>query len=71
MSNSFFNVWLPFIYLYGVGGIFFTIGMVLVKKAGGYNPAKRRHRYWWKVTIFGFFYFVVLHFVWILLALNT
>ncbi|KUG26664.1 hypothetical protein ASZ90_003507 [hydrocarbon metagenome] len=71
MSNLFFNVWLPYIYLYGVGGFFFIIGMWIVKKAGGYNPARKRHRYWWRITIAGFFYFMVLHLVWILIALYT
>lgn len=69
MSNSFINIWLPYIYLYGIGGLFFVTGMILVKKAGGYNPLRKRHRFWWKVTIAGFFYFMVLHFIWILAAL--
>ncbi|MDD3557481.1 MAG: hypothetical protein PHW27_02820 [Melioribacteraceae bacterium] len=70
MSNSFFNVWLPFIYLYGVGGIFFTIGMYLAKKTGGYDPKKPKHRYWYKVLFYGFFYFMALHLFFILLALS-
>jgi len=39
---SFFNTWLPFIYLYGVGGIFFVSGLVIVKKSGGYNSSNKR-----------------------------
>ncbi len=66
---SFFNTWLPFIYLYGVGGIFFLSGLVIVKKAGSYDSAKKRHRFWWKVTIFGFFYFMIMHAVLIIAAL--
>ncbi|HEY4755422.1 MAG TPA: hypothetical protein VIH28_05120 [Ignavibacteriaceae bacterium] len=66
---SFFNTWLPFIYLYGVGGIFFVCGLVIVKKSGAYNPSNKRHRYWWKITIFGFFYFMMMHALLILAAL--
>ncbi len=66
---SIYYTWLPYIYLYGVGGLFFLSGLIIVKKAGGYNPLNKRHRYWWKVTIFGFFYFMVLHALIILAAL--
>ncbi|MCF8259930.1 MAG: hypothetical protein K9J12_04095 [Melioribacteraceae bacterium] len=58
---SFFNTWLPYIYLYGVGGIFFLMGMVIIRKSGAINMKKKTHRYWNKVLIFGFFYFVALH----------
>jgi hypothetical protein len=66
---SFYNTWLPFIYLYGVGGIFFTSGLIIIKKSGAYNPAKKRHRLWWKITILGFFYFMAIHALLILAAL--
>ena len=59
---SFFNSWLPFIYLYVVGGIFFFSGIFLIKKTGAIDLTIKRHRYWYKVMIFGFFYFVLLHF---------
>lgn len=66
---SFYNTWLPFIYLYGVGGIFFLSGLVIIKKSGSYNSTIKRHRFWWKVTIFGFFYFMIMHALLILAAL--
>lgn len=58
---SFFNSWLPFIYLYGVGGFFFLVGMIIIKRSGAINLEIKRHRYWYRVLILGFFYFVVLH----------
>ncbi|GAB4295597.1 MAG: hypothetical protein Kow0098_18010 [Ignavibacteriaceae bacterium] len=67
---TFQNTWLPFIYLYGVGGIFFLSGMLLIRKTGGIDMSKKRHRYWWKVMIFGFFYFMALHAILILIALS-
>jgi hypothetical protein len=66
---SFTHTWLPYIYLYGLGGIFFISGMLLVKKAGAIDLTKKRHRYWYKVLIFGFFYFMILHAIWILAAM--
>lgn len=56
-------------YLYGVGGAFFLGGMILIKKAKAVNFEKKRHRYWWKVLIFGFFYFMAIHALMILAAL--
>ena len=66
---TFSHTWLPFIYLYVVGGAFFLGGMILIKKTGAVNFEKKRHRYWWKITIFGFFYFMAIHAMLILAAL--
>lgn len=60
---SFFNSWLPFIYLYGIGGIFFFSGLIIIKKSQALDLTKKRHKYWLKVMLFGFFYFVTLHFL--------
>jgi len=37
MTQDFFTIWLPFIYLYGVGSIFFVLGMIIIKKSGAVN----------------------------------
>ncbi|MCW8849107.1 MAG: hypothetical protein OQJ81_03935 [Melioribacteraceae bacterium] len=66
---SFFNTWLPFLYLYGVGGIFFLLGMIIIKRSGAINLEIKRHRYWYKVLIFGYFYFVAFHLFFTILAL--
>jgi hypothetical protein len=58
---SFLNSWLPFIYLYGIGGIFFFFGLIIIKKSGAIDLTKKRHKFWLKVMLFGFFYFVTLH----------
>ncbi|MBS4033207.1 MAG: hypothetical protein KGZ85_01965 [Ignavibacterium sp.] len=63
------QTWLPYIYLYGVGGLFFIIGMITIKKSGGIDLTKKRHRYWWKVLIFGMIYFMIFHAVLIIAAL--
>lgn len=66
---SFFNSWLPFIYLYGVGGLFFLMGMIIIKKSGALDTAKKSHRRWFKILLFGFFYFVLIHGILIIAAL--
>lgn len=66
---SFFDSWLPFLYLYGVGGIFFLVGMLIIRKSGAINLKSKRHKYWYKVLILGFFYFVAIHAFFIILAL--
>ena len=66
---SFFNSWLPFIYLYGFGGLFFVIGIVITLKAGSFDLKKKKHRYWFKVLIFGFFWFMAIHVLLIIAAL--
>ncbi len=63
------HTWIPFLYLYGVGGAFFFLGMTIVKKSGAMDLSKKRHRYWRNVLYFGFIYFMVIHAVWILVAL--
>jgi hypothetical protein len=66
---TFFDTWLPFIYLYGVGGIMFFIGMLIIKKSGALDLTKKRHRTWYKVLIWGYIYFFVLHAFLIIAAL--
>jgi hypothetical protein len=66
---SFFNSWFPFIYLYGVGGIFFFFGLFIIKKSGAIDLEKKHHKFWMKAMIFGYFYFVALHFFLIIAAL--
>ena len=58
----FSHTWLPYIYLYGVGGIFFVIGIIITKKSGAMDFTKKKHRFWFKVLLFGFVYYMALHF---------
>jgi len=66
---TFFDTWLPFIYLYVVGGIFFFFGMYIIKRSGAIDLSLKRHRYWYRVMFLGYFYFVLMHFFWNLAAL--
>lgn len=55
------HTWLPFLYLYVVGGMFFLIGMIIIRKSKAIDLNKKRHRFWYRVLIFGYFYFVAFH----------
>jgi len=57
----FTHTWLPFIYLYGMGGILFTIGVVLTYKIGSMNLKRKHHQRWFALLFFGFFWYMVLH----------
>ncbi|GMU97038.1 hypothetical protein [Ignavibacterium album] len=59
--QSFFQSWLPFIYLYVVGGIFFFSGMYIIIKSGSLNPQKKHHKFWIKTLLGGYFFFLFLH----------
>ena len=67
--TEFFNNWLPFIYLYGVGGMLFLFGLVFLRKTGAIDIKKKRHRFWFRTLIFGYFYFFFMHFIWTIAAL--
>ena len=65
------DVWLSFFYLYGVGGFIFFLGIHIIKKTGAINLKLRRHRFWYRVMLIGYVYFVALHAFFIILGLNT
>ena len=65
---DFSRTWLPFIYLYGVGGIAFLIGILLIVKTNALNLKVYKHRRWFTILLFGFFYYASIHAVFILMA---
>lgn len=66
---SFSDTWLPYVYLYGIGGIFFITGIILVYRSRAMNFKFRRHRHWMKILIFGFLWYMAIHLGLILAAL--
>ena len=66
---SFTHSWLPFIYLYVFGGLFFALGLFIIKKSKSLNTHKKAHRKWMKVLLFGYFYFMLIHTILIIAAL--
>ncbi len=67
--QTFFQSWLPYIYLYGVGGLFFLSGMYIIVKSGSLNLKKRQHRFWLRILFGGFFFFMFMHAFLIIAAL--
>ena len=51
---DFYQTWLPFIYLYGVGGIAFIIGMIIIIRSNALRIKFQRHLKWVWVLIFGY-----------------
>ena len=66
----FSHAWLPYIYLYGVGGLLFTIGLVVTIKSGSLDLKRSGHKMWLAILIFGFIWFMVMHALWNLAALE-
>lgn len=66
---SFFSTWIPFLYLYLVGGLFFAVGLLIIIKSGALNKNNPRHRRWLKIMVCGYFFFLILHFSLIIAAL--
>ena len=68
---EFANTWLPFIYLYGVGGIAFGLGMLLILRTKALQVSFDRHKKWLWVLIYGFLFYAGLHATFILLAIGS
>ena len=72
MENlTFYYTWLPFIYLYGVGGIAFLIGMYLITRTRALSLDKIHHKKWLFILIFGFIYYASIHGAFIMMALKN
>ena len=63
------NPWTSYLYMYGFGLVFFSLGILLILKTGACKPGRGRDRFWLGVLLGGFVFFATLHAVWILAAL--
>ncbi|MEA3287435.1 MAG: hypothetical protein U9Q77_08685 [Candidatus Marinimicrobia bacterium] len=59
--DLFSHSWLPFIYLYGLGGILFLSGIFITLKAGSFDLKRHSHRKWMWILIFGFVWYLTMH----------
>jgi hypothetical protein len=66
----FTHTWLPYIYLYGVGGLLFLIGVVVTVKSGSLDLKRKSHRTWFAILFFGMIWFMVMHALWNMAALE-
>ncbi len=67
---EFSKTWLPYLYLYGAGGILFLIGIILTVRHKALNLSRKRHRKWFRVIIVGFIWYALIHAAVILAALR-
>ncbi len=67
----FSHTWLPYIYLYGVGGLLFLTGVIITVKSGSLDLKRQSHRTWFQVLFFGMIWFMVMHALWNLAALEV
>ena len=68
---SFEQTWLPFIYLYGVGGIAFVMGMFLIFKTNALRVNYNKHKNWIWILFYGYFFYVSIHALFIFLAMGS
>jgi len=59
--NLFSHSWLPFMYLYGLGGLLFVSGILITVKSKSLNLNKISHWRWFWTLIFGFIWYMSLH----------
>ncbi len=67
----FSHAWLPYIYLYGAGGLLFGSGLLITIKSGSLDLKRPGHKNWFLILIFGFIWFMVMHAVWNLAAMEV
>jgi len=58
---DFSRTWLPYLYLYGVGGGIFLIGMFIILRSRSLKLERIRHREWYHILIFGLVYYMGIH----------
>ncbi|MBC8405890.1 MAG: hypothetical protein HQ519_05800 [Planctomycetes bacterium] len=70
MELEFERVWLPYLYLYGVGGLIFFTGLIMVLKSPAYSHKRLKDRKWLGTLLFGYFWYAGMHGVGILAAIS-
>ena len=58
---DFSRTWLPYLYLYGIGGGIFLIGMFIILRSRSLKLESIRHREWYHILIFGLVYYMGIH----------
>ncbi len=67
----FTRTWLPYLYLYGAGGILFAAGIWVVLRSGSLDLRRPKHKLWFGVLFFGFAWYMTIHAVTTLAALGA
>ena len=64
------NPWTSYLYLYGFGGGFFLMGIFIILRTGACQLNRGYDRRWFWVLVGGFFFFALIHALWIVAALQ-
>ncbi|MEA1882527.1 MAG: hypothetical protein U9N31_09025 [Candidatus Marinimicrobia bacterium] len=67
---NFTHTWLPFLYLYGLGGILFVAGIIITIKAGSFDLNRKDHKKWMWILLFGIIWYLTMHALMIWAALD-
>ncbi|MBD3236536.1 MAG: hypothetical protein GF330_07520 [Candidatus Eisenbacteria bacterium] len=62
--------WLTYLYQFGVGGIFFLAGLLVIIKTGACDLRIRADRIWFSALIIGFVGLATVYALWILAAVS-
>jgi len=68
---DFNRTWLPFIYLYGVGGFAFIVGLFLILKTKALRLSYSTHKKWLWILLYGFLFYAGIHALFILIAIGS
>ena len=68
---NFYQTWLTFFYLYGVGGVAFLLGTYLIYKTGALRISYETHKKWIWVLFYGYFFYAFIHALFIYLAIGS
>jgi len=63
--------WFTYLYQYGVGGLFFLGGLILILKTGACDLRIKADRTWFTALVIGYVALATVFAVWIYLAVNT
>ena len=61
MELEFTRTWLPYLYLYGVGGFIFFTGIFIIVRAKSIKLFRTKHKLWFIILISGFFWYMAIH----------
>lgn len=63
------NPWTSYFYQYGLGLVFFLIGLWVILSSGACVPGRGRDTFWLGILIAGFIFLAVVHALWIWISL--
>ena len=63
--------WLTYLYQFGVGGLFFLGGVIVILKTGAYNLKTKADRTWFSALIIGFLALAAVYAFWIYISVST